>query len=150
MTLVATFLATVPAVFIGIWAERRLERRRERTEANESFQTIIEPGSVVYDTRDWARSLLTSVETAEPVRLPLSVGSAESLNILVSIGAVPESLRSDVLSLARHVARLHELVDQFIGTKIPSTHLAMVEAEAKFVQGLSSRLVARGQKEATP
>lgn len=145
VTALATFVATLPAVFIGLWAERRYALRNTEKSAVAFLRDATSAGSVIYNTRDWANAVLNCAQRSQALHLSNSVGSASSLTALAESAGVPQQFRLDLLVLADHVARLHLLVDPHMASQqpLPASLAQVVRPEAEYVANVARGLIER-------
>jgi len=115
ITLAATFLATLPAVYFGLRWERSFSRRidlKRRREYLFSGGTAGSWESIVYDIRDWAGQLVQYFEGVSPFDgLILGVGRVpgiETIPYMFASGVVPTYYRTRMLLLADYGRLLND------------------------------------------
>lgn len=142
-TLVATFFATLPAVFIGIWGERKWADRLVARAGQGIIREVNGSGSVVYNVRDWARAIQSQAAATSGLALSNSTGSSSALSALAQRPGVPDWLRIELVVLADHVSRLHLLSDGHLGTgsRPPAPLAQLIKTEATFVADVAQRLI---------
>lgn len=148
ITLLATFLASVPAIIIGISIERAAERSRRAKASREAIRRVTAPGSAIYNTRDWGNDLVRSVDTSTAIGRSSSVASATTLKWFLDAGWVPVHQAPDVVDVIALVERLHTLVDPIIGRVAPVDVTELIRADAFQVAGICRKIIDRAQQDA--
>lgn len=149
VTLLATFLATVPAVILGIAIERSLARRGEQRRQVQRRAIVYQAGGPFYNARDWANAISNAARTGAPLPVSQSTTSAASLISLATSNLVPDTMRVEFNVLTAHVERLQDLTRGLIGRTLPSELAPAVVAEADYVAGVCKTLIGAAEKAAT-
>lgn len=141
----ATFVATLPAVYLGLAKERRdrerTNRNSERQATIENFATFTEPGGIVYDCRDWAQAVEKAVEQQEPLILSDRQPSTEGLRWLLHSQSVPPPRVTAVAQLLDEATLLRELVVPHLGNTISGPQANLLWDRARRTGDLAPKLV---------
>lgn len=153
VTFVATLVATVIGVYVGILLERRHaekdqaakmqdDKAKARSRYTESLVELAAPGGVLYDTRDWGRSLGTDADQGRLLGAQTyNYGSIRALQGLLSAGLVPKAHLVDYLALVGRVEELQRYLDKWLLSVVPQPAAVHVQQCAEAVAHLAQSLI---------
>ena len=145
ITLFATFLATVPAVYLGLRWERRERLKADREREQEMYSTFTSPGGIIYECRDWARSIQKAAVSGKPLLSNLRQPSVEGARWLLQSGNFPPGYANDLALLLDAATLLRDISMKYFDTAPGGQDRDCLEDRANRVGNLAHKLVTKAE-----